>query len=397
MDSMHLNDLKELVEVQGSPCISIYMPTYRAGREVRQNAIRWKNLVDHIEKRLEGDDQWDKASVEARLKELEALTGDDDYWQHQADGLAAFVTADDFRRFRLPLDFDEFAAVGKRYHVSPLIPLFQADGQFFILAVSQNSVRLLRATKHRVTELEPDELPTDLRSALNIDEYMSSLQHHSGAGVSADENTIFHGHGGSDPDVKKQDEILQYFYRIDEALQQFFQDHHKTLVFAGVDYLFPIFQKASSHAGLVDEPVTGNPDDLTPEELHERAWTVVEPLFSAERQTALARFGDAAHTDRATNEIEAIVQAARQGQIDTLLIADGAEATYGTIDPSSGQVRRADESDSEAEDLVNSAVVETLLNSGTVYTVEREQLNGDAVAAAILRYPFPMEKSASTG
>lgn len=385
MDSLHLDDLRDLVNADDSPCISIYLPTFRAGREVRQNAIRWKNLVDEVRQCLSDYRQHDQ-SMSERLKELDALTENDDFWQHQSDGLAAFASANACKRFRLPLEFDEFASVGNRYHVSPLLPLFEADGQFYILAVSQNSVRLLSGTKYQVGELSPEILPTDLQSALNIDEYMSTLQHHSGSGVSADQNSIFHGHGGSDPDVKKQDEILQFFHRIDDALQKFFDDKQKPLVFAGVDYLFPIFQKACSHAGLVDQSVTGSPDDLSPEELHEQAWSVVEPVFSADRQAALERYSQSAHTDRATEDVDTIVSAAQQGQVETLLVAAEAEPVWGVVSES-GEIRRVQREDNAAEDLLNYAVIQTLLNSGAIYTVERDQLNGHAPAVATLRYP----------
>ena len=39
------NDLDELVGCDKRPAVSIYMPTHSAGREVRQDAIRLRNLL----------------------------------------------------------------------------------------------------------------------------------------------------------------------------------------------------------------------------------------------------------------------------------------------------------------------------------------------------------------
>ena len=46
------------------------------------------------------------------------------------------------------------------------------------------------------------------------------------------------------------------------------------LVLAGVERLLPIYRGVTSHDPVMDGEVTGNPDRLTPEELHEQAWEI---------------------------------------------------------------------------------------------------------------------------
>lgn len=53
MPLLSTDALKSLIENSASPCISIYMPMEKAGSEVRQNPIRFKNLMREAEKRLE--------------------------------------------------------------------------------------------------------------------------------------------------------------------------------------------------------------------------------------------------------------------------------------------------------------------------------------------------------
>ena len=69
------------------------------------------------------------------------------FWQHQSAGLAIFITSNRVRRYRLPLNFAELMVVTDHFHISPLLPLFTGDGQFYILALSQNEVRLLLGTR----------------------------------------------------------------------------------------------------------------------------------------------------------------------------------------------------------------------------------------------------------
>jgi hypothetical protein len=59
------SELEDLTQTYDQWHVSIYMPTYRAGDEIRQNAIRFKNLLDRAEEQL----------VEVRMRRPEAQEG----------------------------------------------------------------------------------------------------------------------------------------------------------------------------------------------------------------------------------------------------------------------------------------------------------------------------------
>jgi hypothetical protein len=74
---------------QAGPCVSIFMPTHRAGPETQQDPIRFKNLVSEAEERLiAGGLRAPRAK--ALLKAANALVDDYDFWQHQRAVLALF-------------------------------------------------------------------------------------------------------------------------------------------------------------------------------------------------------------------------------------------------------------------------------------------------------------------
>ena len=79
---------------------------------------------------------------------------DSNFWQHQSDGLAIFISSNRVHRYRLPLNFEEFVTVINHFHIKPLLPLFTGDGQFYILALSQNYIRLLNGTRYSVSEVD---------------------------------------------------------------------------------------------------------------------------------------------------------------------------------------------------------------------------------------------------
>ena len=126
------------------------------------------------------------------------LLQDSDFWQHQSDGLAIFLSANGLRRYRLPLNFEELVVVVDHFHIKPLLPLFTGDGQFFILALSQNSVRLLNSTRYSVSEVDIEQVVGSLAEALPVADHQASLQlHTSGSigGTTGDGSATFHGQG----------------------------------------------------------------------------------------------------------------------------------------------------------------------------------------------------------
>ena len=57
------------------------------------------------------------------------------------------------------------------------------DGAFFVLALSQGSVRLFEGSRDGIRELDLADIPTSLRDAVGYDYEQRSLQFHTGAGA----------------------------------------------------------------------------------------------------------------------------------------------------------------------------------------------------------------------
>ena len=384
MDKLTLDDLGALAVQGATPCVSIFMPTHRAGQETQQDPIRLKNLLDEAEAQLVDAGL---RSPEARevLQPAQALMDNSAFWRHQSDGLALFAAPGLFRTYRLPLDLGELLIVAPRFHVKPLLPFFAGDGHFFILALSQNQVRLLAATRHGVVEIELEDTPTSLVEALPREEAEKHLQFQTGTGVAGeggDRSAVFHGH---DPDDETKNRILRFFQRVDKGLNHVLRDERSPLVLAGVQYLLPIYQEANSYPHLVDEGITGNPDNLKAEELHAPAWDIVEPQFAAAQREALADYAQQAGTGRTSGRIGEVVPAAHYGRVAVLWVALGTQM-WGRFDPETGNLQRRDEPEPGDEDLLDLSAFQTLLKGGTVYAVEESMVPGGGVVAALLRY-----------
>lgn len=140
MDILKQKDLKEIIDASGEWCTSIYMPTHRFGREQQQDPIRFKNLITEAEEKLL-ESGLRRLEVQKLMQPAERLLDDANFWQHQSDGLAVFLSSDSAHIYRLPSRFEELVIIANNFHIKPLLPLLIENGQFYILALSLNEVR----------------------------------------------------------------------------------------------------------------------------------------------------------------------------------------------------------------------------------------------------------------
>lgn len=381
MDQMTRDEIKFLMTGQQSPCVSIYMPTHPAISENSQDRTRFKNLVRKAESMLEKGSERRAKDI---MKPAWDLFEDREFWFRQNDGLAVFVSRDIFKTYRLPLTFDELVVVTGRFHIKPLLPLLRGDGQFHILALSQNKVRLFHATRHKVTEVEPVGVPGSLDQALAYDEQEKQLQFHtSSRGPGGAQAMQFHGQGVGTDDSK--DRILRFFRLVDKGLNVLLSDKSAPLVAAGVDYLLPIYREASTYPNLLAEGVTGNPDRLSAEQLHEQAWRLVEPHFERAQEETLARFRRMSGTGLASGNTAEIVRASHQGRIENLFVPAGVRV-WGEYDPDKDEVKMGGDGGPGEQDLLDLAAAETFMTGGRVFVLPPDRIPGDSQAAALFRY-----------
>lgn len=384
MDMISKQQLTHLLERRGdAPHVSIFLPTVRAGQETQQNPIRFKNLLREASQMLV-DGGMESADAEELLKPARALVDDYDFWQHQGDGLALFLADGFFETYRLPLEFSELAAVEDHFHVKSLFPLFNIEGEFFILALSQNDVRLLQGDRYRIHEIPLEDVPKSLADALGHDLTEPHIQAHTGSRTARMARApIFHGQGGGEDDQKA--EIRKFFHILDRGIQDFLAGGRAPLVLAGVDYLLPMYHEASDYQHIVEEGVSGNPDDLSAEELHDRAWEVVVKVFRGQRQEVVERYNDWKGNGKASAQLEDVVPAAVDGRVDTLFVPRGVRH-WGSFDREQRILQHHDEQQAGSEDLLDLAAIHTFLNSGQVYAVAPDDMPDDSPVAAVFRY-----------
>ncbi len=381
MNLLSKEELQSLFNFSNKLCVSIYMPVEKAGTETRQNPIRFKNLLAEAESKLI-DAGLSTPEAEEFLQAAKALIDNYDFWQHQEAGLACFISKNEMHYYCLPHNFSQLVEVSNRFHLKPLLPLITGDNKFYLLALSQNKIRLFQGNSYSIQELDlPEDVPASLSEALRYDDPEKQLQYHT---VKSEGSSIYHAQGVGNTDNKN--EILRYFQQVDRGLKSFLHEEQVPLILVGVEYLLPIYQEANSYPHLYSEGVTGNPENVSPKELHQQAWQVIKPHFQTAKQEAISQYKELLATNQSSSDIKQIVPAAYHGQIDTLFITQDLQH-WGNFDPESHSIQLANNSSKENFDLLDFAAIHTFLQGGMVYLMPTEKMPHGNSIAAIFRYP----------
>ncbi len=377
-------EIEALEGIHSESCISIFIPTHRAGEEVLKgkDTLKLKNQLKEVSNKLENEEMGPR-EIDTLIAPIQELLDDSGFWRHQSDGLAIFRSDSFFKKYTLPVHFEAFNYVANGFYLKPLLPIFTGDGNFYVLALELEEVRLYEQTRHSIAEVVVDDLiPSRMEDRVGYDYEPKSLQYKSQA--DAQGRAMYHGHAEGDRDRKN--EIARYFRAIDKGLMTLLKDDNVPMIVASQDYLFSIYKEENSYQYLLDDPINCNLSETDKFLLHEMAWEKVAPIFDEERKEKVETFKQYDDTGRTSSEIEQVVPAALEGKIDTLFVQNNADI-WGIYDPEKRHVRVDEEPLPSSVSLLNKAAIKIFLNGGKVYLLEKDEMpNPNSKVNALYRY-----------
>lgn len=381
IDVISGKDLLRLVEFRDGYCVSLYLPTHRMGGETAQDPIRFKNALTRTRTELKKLGVR-PAEVDRLLAPAAELENNRTFWAHVDMGLGVFIGRDGTSVYRLPATVEELVVVADRFHLKPLLPAVTTGEVFYVLVISINTVRLLSGSRFSVTELALRDIPASLAEALWFDDREAQLQSHAAGRIgTGDVTATFHGQGAA-KDTREVD-LHQFLAAVDAGVRQIVADTDAPIVLAGVADTVAHYRHLSRYPRLVEEAIQGSVERLTPAELHEQAWPLVEPLFKESEGNA--RDALLNQLNRSVGNLPEALAAARQGRVAALFVPLGTHC-WGSFDADEHSIEVHDERLPGDRDLFDVAAIETLAHRGDVFVVDRTGVPGDGPVAALLRF-----------
>jgi hypothetical protein len=162
-------DLDELIASEAQPAVSLYLPTHVAGPEIRQNALRLKNIRAQTAERPYAE--WRRSEIDSFLAPADSIVENDEFWRHQENGLAVFWrrTSAAFINCRSPSPRRRWSA--PIFHIKPLLPVLEDAGPFRVLTISSRHTRLYQGSRWTFAEVERIGLPQGVGEIADLTQY----------------------------------------------------------------------------------------------------------------------------------------------------------------------------------------------------------------------------------
>ncbi len=388
MKLFQINDLRTLAERRQWPCVSLYLPTHRMGKDTRENPIRLRNAVGGAKDRL-AQAGYPKDQIAEMLEPANDLIASRDFWLHQSSGLAVFAAPDFFEYYRVPLTLRDEVVVNDHFAIRQLIPLFTEDGRFFVLAMSQKHIRFFEATRTGIQDrVVPDMLKgiEDLRKYEVTEEY---LQRHTIAPTTVAGGTgaimTLHSSGTIADKSQYKADVQRYIHAVAKKLDKFLADDTAPLILAAVEYEQAFYRQENTYHYLLDAGIEGNPDGLNEDQIHHASWEIAEPHFAQAKRDSLAHFADLLNTGKTSDKIEQILPAAVHGRVRALYLRTDVPV-WGRFDPKTSAVEVHDTPQEGDRDLLCLATIHVLRNKGIAYALHPEEMPTKNPHAAMFRY-----------
>lgn len=359
------SELEQLIAVDATPSVSIYLPTTPVTSDADGERIQFKNQLTQAEALL-NERGVARNDIQAIVEPLAELDRDYGFWTELARTLAVFATPSRSWLFRLPSELEAAVRVGDRLDIKPLLRALTFPHTAFVLALAQGSCRLV--------EIAADVPP----QAVAVPGMPSGVDSAAGTGRSPSERML--------GDEGQKVRVRQYARRVDSALRGVLTGRRRPLILAAAAPVDDMFRQVNSYPNLLAETIAGNPETLTDAELAERARPLLDAHYAAELAQLRERLDAWSARGRAAVEIGDVARAATFGAVDTLLV-DIDVHVAGTVDAETGAVELIDSEDDFAPGVTDEVARRTLAAGGRVVAIRTADMPAGGPLAALLRYP----------
>jgi hypothetical protein len=381
VDYFGRDHLRELFEIEDGYAVSIYMPTHRRGADVAAQSLRLRAALKEARDLIGADGAADGRRV---LEAFEPLVADNEFWRHQADGLALFACRGFERLYRLPVQVPELVVVGPTFHTKPLIEFLQAPDRFWVLALTQKEVRLWEGSTTGLAPVNLATVPTSLQEVLGTPIEKDQLSVRSPRGPNS--TAYFHGHGAGKDDSKQ--ELEKYFRHVDYGVNALLEDEIGPIVLAAVDYYHPIYQGISKLENLAADGIVGNVTDWDEARIHASAWPIARKVVDRKIDKALNLWETSYGRGKVESDVSAAGRLAVAGRV-RLLLAEKSRRVWGRLDRVTGAVEVIRENGkdpgNEIVDLLDELAEITIKYGGRALVLPPERMPTGTGLAAVLR------------
>ncbi len=367
-----------------APCVSLYMPTHRSYPDTQRDPLVYRSLLKEMEKSLL--EKYTAREVEGLLEKFRALENDRDFWIHRTDSLAVLASPDMFQTFDLQRPVPQLVVVADSFHIKPLLRILQSADRYHVLCLNRDEVKLFEGNRDSLAQVELQGVPLSVVEALGDD--LTEPQLRAGSfgtrGAGGPNTAIYNGQGSRKDELRG--DMLRFFRAVDRAiLENYSRPSGLPLMLAALKEHHAEFRSVSHNPFLMDDGLMLDASSLSADELREKTWKKIEPLYLERLRKLIERCQAARADQQGSCELSEVVPAALDGRVEALLI-EADRQIPGKVDVEARRVERADLEDPQTDDVLDDLAEIVLRTRGEVVIVPAERMPGKTGLAAIYRF-----------
>ena len=361
-------EILKLAEMRAHPCVTIYISTTPLTQAAQADRIDLKNQMKEAVRQLQ-EAGTAKRSIQPIEEAVAEIEGDDEFWAHQANSLAIFLTPDSVATYRLPTKLESSVHVSDRFHIKPILRAITFPNDAYVLSIGMGAVRLLEVSADLpVQEIKVADLPRDMADAIGRRSHTArtgGLR----SGEITSENAL----------------LTRYARTVDEALRAVLTGHERPLIVAASEPLSSLYRKVSTYPHTATQAISGSADHTPDHELAAAARGVLDAIYAEQIAAVVALYAERSNQGRATADVAQAARAATFGGIDTLVV-DIDEVLPGTVADTDGAVTFANAPSATSYGVIDEIVSRALKSGARVISARKGDVPGNGALAAILRY-----------
>jgi hypothetical protein len=352
------------------PFVTVYLPARQAGASDLPVAPRLRRIARSAAAELV--QRHYAEPLERILDPLEELASDA-AMSAGSPNTVILCSPGGLGRFRIPAPVGERLIVSTHPYITPLLRHLAVE--FYFLSVNPKQVRLGCCGGGEYEEIRlPDSIPSSLMEAGGFDQPDHTLEGRSAAGGS--QRVRF----GTSQDREKYARYLHDYLRLlDRELAGILGG--APLVLVGVAEDLAAYQRAAKYQRILEARHT-SAAHMPLSEIGRLAREAVREARVCEAEALAREIREAKQRNHVVRGLREILEAAHEGRIHKLILAEGAES-----EGLPGPLYAIEETKLEGkQDLLNAAAVETIRGGGDVLTLNASRMGDLAPAVAVLRY-----------
>lgn len=347
MKELMTQDLKTITEATSGPMISIYLSKENGIHDLRSLTEKWKESLNRAEFFLLKD--YSRAFVDSFMKPL-WKTDCLQKMEHVDKGIIVFYSEVEKAFVRVQTTINDLVVVADSFHVKPLLRIKNTARGFFLVSMSAKAINVLAETNGHLYRLE-------------------SYKNH-----------IVEENSNKKTRVETKDFIAHTAIELNKLLSAY----KLPIVLAGVKDHLGHMKKLLDHSCLLEESIVGNVEKLRTDELREKCFELLEPVYLKKELEAIEELNAAVKKNHAITFIEDIAVSAVHGKIKKLFVVENRQL-WGAINQLTGEIFVSPrQTNSHDDDILDDICQIVLSKGGEVVVLKDAHKVSGYLAAAIV-------------